>query len=265
MIRIGTQGWNYDAWRGPFYPRDARAEDFLELYARVFDTVEVDSTFYAPPTENAVRGWVRRTPEDFTFSLKLPRRITHENRLRNSREDLEAFVARARLLGRKLACVLVQLPPDFSPRQFGALEEFLPLLPGDVRFAVELRDPAWMVPETLDLLREFDTALALVDGEWVPRAVTLDLASRPTAPFAYVRWLGPRSLTDYTRIQIDRERELARWARAFEAIAGSAEMVVGYFNNHFQGHSPASANRFKELIGQQPIDPGTLVKQPSLF
>jgi uncharacterized protein YecE (DUF72 family) len=265
VIQIGTQGWNYDVWRGPFYPREARSDEFLGLYSRIFDTVEVDSTFYAPPTENAVLGWARRTPANFTFSLKLPRRITHENKLRGSQADLEIFCDRARLLGPKLAAVLVQLPPDFSPRQFGALESFLPLLPTDIRFAVEFRDAAWLVDETLDLLGELDVALALADSVWVPRELSLELAARLSGGCAYVRWLGPRSLTDHTHVQIDRERELADWARAFSSLAGRVDRVVGYFNNHYQGHSPASANRFKELIGQQPCDPGSLVTQPSLF
>src|SRR5688500_7978769 len=95
-VRIGTQGWNYDAWVGPFYPEGSRAGDFLALYARAFNTVEVDSTFYAIPSEKVVHGWVERTPDDFVFALKLPQEITHERRLRDSKDLLAQFVERMR-------------------------------------------------------------------------------------------------------------------------------------------------------------------------
>src|SRR6185503_6508031 len=91
MLRIGTQGWNYDGWKDAFFPREARPDEYLRLYARIFDTVEVDSTFYAPPSEASVIGWSRKTPESFTFSLKLPRAITHEGRLRDARDDVDFF------------------------------------------------------------------------------------------------------------------------------------------------------------------------------
>src|SRR5215213_5694804 len=98
MIVIGTQGWNYDAWVGPFYPRTTRAGEFLSLYARIFDSVEVDATFYAPPTEAATRLWRERTHTGFTLALKLPRQITHEARLRDATSDLDRFAERARTL-----------------------------------------------------------------------------------------------------------------------------------------------------------------------
>jgi uncharacterized protein YecE (DUF72 family) len=265
MISIGTQGWNYDAWVGPFYPRKTRPEEFLPLYAKLFDTVEVDSTFYAPPAEAATRGWRERTPDGFTFSIKLVRRITHENRLRDSEVELRHFCDRARALGTRLAAVLVQLPPDFTPLEYGALEAFLPLLPLDIRFAVEFRDSSWLADRTLDLLERHGVALALVDGEWLPRAAVLEYAERPTAPFAYARWMGPRSITDHSRVQIERDEELAEWARALRRLEPRVERVLSYFSNFYQGHAPASANHLKRLVGQAPGDPDALVSQPSLF
>jgi len=94
-IHLGTQGWNYDAWVGPFYPDGTRAADFLTLYARAFDTVEVDSTFYAIPPERTVRGWAERTPANFRFALKLPQEMSHERRLRDVDDLLELFLDRA--------------------------------------------------------------------------------------------------------------------------------------------------------------------------
>lgn len=264
MIAIGTQGWNYDAWVGPFYPSRTRSDEFLALYAKMFHSVEIDATFYATPSEAAVRGWSERTPDDFTFSLKLPRAITHDARLRSGLGELERFCDAARLLGPKLAIVLVQLPPDFSPRERDALEAFLPTLPRDIRFAVEFRDRGWLVDDVLDLLDAHGVALTLVDGEFLPRERVLELATRTTAGFTYVRWLGPRSITDHSHVQIERDEELDEWAAAIAAIEKRAD-VYAYFSNFYQGHAPASANHLKRLVGQEPRDPDTLVKQPSLF
>jgi uncharacterized protein YecE (DUF72 family) len=265
MIVIGTQGWNYEAWVGPFYPRKTRADDFLPLYARMFESVEVDATFYAPPTETATRLWRERTHDGFTFALKLPRQITHEARLRDPGPDLELFADRARLLGERLGPILVQLPPDFSPGERDAFEAFLPMLPRDLRFAIEFRDPAWLTDAVVDSLERHRVALALVDGEWLPRERVLELARRATADFAYARWMGPRSITDHSRVQVERDAELAAWAAALTALEPKVATVYAYFSNFFEGHAPASANHLKRLVGQEPRDPESLVEQPSLF
>jgi uncharacterized protein YecE (DUF72 family) len=264
-IYIGTQGWNYDGWIGPFYPAGTSKKDLLKLYAKVFGTVEIDSTFYAIPAESSVRAWFERTPADFIFSVKLPSEITHKNRLVDSEEFLLSFVQRMRGLGEKLGCVLIQLPPDFSPAERRSLSGFLKLLPSDVRFAVEFRDQGWITEATLDELRSHNVALTLTDSKWIDRRLSLELAGEPTADFSYVRWLGPRELTDFTRVQIDRSEEMRMWAEAFQVLAQNVGLIFGYFNNHFQGHSPASSNEFKRRIGIETTDPATLVLQPSLF
>ncbi len=268
-LHIGTQGWNYDDWVGAFYPRGTRAADLLDVYMKAFDTVEVDSTFYAIPSEASVKSWINRAPDGFTYSLKLPQQITHELRLCDCREVLDQFCQRARELGEKLGSVLIQLPPDFSPRSRSAFESFIPLLPSDIRFAVEFRDRAWVtdpvVEQLLELLSEFNVALALMDSKWIARELSLALIDRPTAPFAYVRWMGPRVLTQFSHVQIDRDRELSQWADAFATLRQQVDVIYGYFNNHYQGHSPASANQFKRLIGEPVIEPESLIAQPSLF
>ena len=206
-IRIGTQGWNYDAWVGPFYPPRTRAADYLSVYSRAFNTVEVDSTFYAVPAVKTVRGWAGRTPPDFTFALKLPQEISHENRLRESAAIAELFYDRARELADKLGPILIQLSPDFSPAELPALVSFLPLLPRDIQFAVEFRQRGWIHDGILALLAEHNVALALTDARWIPRKQMMALAARPTADFAYLRWMGPnRDIVDYSRIQVDRSR-----------------------------------------------------------
>lgn len=265
-IRIGTQGWNYDAWVGPFYPPRTRAADFLSVYARAFRTVEVDSTFYAIPPAATVRGWAARTPADFVFALKLPQEITHENRLRDSADLVARFFDRARELGDKLGPVLVQLGPDFGPAELPALAAFLPLLPTDVKVAVEFRQRGWIHDGVLALLAEYDVALALVDARWIPRRTVLQLAARPTASFAYVRWMGPnRDIVDYSRLQVDRTRELEAWSHVLWGLSERQRDVYGYVNNHFAGHSPASARDLQRLLHQQPVEPHQLGEQMTLF
>lgn len=266
---IGTQGWNYDDWLGSFYPRGSRATDWLDLYVQVFDTVEIDASFYAIPPETSIQSWYKRAPQGFTYSLKLPQEITHHNRLQNSADVLLRFCERVRGLQEKLALILIQMPPDFSPRSLPALEKFLPLLPRDLRFAIEFRDAQWLFDEVgeyvLELLKANQTALAYVDSKWLPREQMLQLADDPTTDFAYARWLGPRELTSYSHIQIHRDEEFALWRQAFAKLRQRGCAVFGYFNNHYQGHSPGSANHFKQLLGQEIVLPSALEKQPSLF
>lgn len=268
-IFIGTQGWNYTAWVGPFYPEGTKPAEFLSMYARAFPTVEVDSTFYAVPAPKVVQGWAQRTPPEFIFSLKMPQEATHERRLRDADDVVARFLDVARELGPRLGPVLVQMGPDFAPDEFSALERFVRGLPNDLRFAVEVRQNRWMrpdvLPDLLALLAEQGTALALSDGKWIPRDTMTELAERPTADFHYIRWMGPnRDITDYSHLQFNRSGEIAGWAEVLKRAALGTD-VYGYFNNHFAGHSPANAREMQSLLGHRPVDPATLGEQISLF
>jgi uncharacterized protein YecE (DUF72 family) len=267
-ILIGTQGWNYAAWVGPFYPPGTRASEFLPTYARAFRAVEVDSTFYAIPDVRAVRAWGERTPPEFTFTLKMPKEVTHERRLRDTDDVVRDFLDRARQLGSKLGPIVLQMGPDFAPDELSAIEKFLPALPDDLRFAIELRQSGWMrsdvLPHLLDVLARHGVALALSDGRWIPRETMLELVERATADFLYVRWMGPdREITDYSRVQFDRSEEMRAWSEVLKRAADTKD-IFGFFNNH-AGHSPASARELQRLLGQQPVDPETLRNQRSLF
>jgi uncharacterized protein YecE (DUF72 family) len=265
-IRIGTQGWNYEAWVGPFYPSGTRPADFLSVYSRAFSTVEVDSTFYAIPAAKTVRGWAERTPPEFSFALKMPQEITHENRLRDSADLAALFFDRARELGPKLGPILMQLGPDFAPTELPALASFLPIIPRDVRVAVEFRQRGWIHDGIIALLAEHNVAVAFVDARWIPRKTMMTLATRPTSDIAYIRWMGPnRDLVDYSRVQVDRGRELEAWAAVIAALANRVKTVYGYVNNHFAGHSPASARELQRLLRQRPVEPDQLGEQMSLF
>lgn len=265
-VRIGTQGWNYPAWTGPFYPVGTRPDDFLRTYARAFNTVEVDSTFYAVPAEKVVKGWAAKVPDGFQVAMKMPQEITHVRRLVNARDELEAFCASARMLGPKLGPVLLQFGPDFGPEQRPALERFLPLLPADIRFAVEFRRPGWLIKPILETLHANRVALALVEGRWLPRRKMLRLAEFPTTDFGYVRFMGPdRDIVDYSRVQIDRTSELDEWVPALERLAKRVQALYIYVNNHFEGHSPASAGRLQARLGMAPVELSALREQAELF
>ena len=268
-VLIGTQGWNYAAWVGPFYPPGTRASEFLTTYAKAFRGVEVDSTFYAVPDARAVRAWNERTPPDFTFALKMPKEITHDRRLRDADDLLRDFLERACELGPKLGPILLQMGPDFAPDELPAIEQFLPALPRSLRFALEVRQSRWMRADVrarlLELLARHGVALALSDGRWIPRETMLELAEQPTADFLYVRWMGPdREITDYSRIQFDRSEEIQAWSEVLKRAANTID-VFGFFNNHFAGHSPASAREMQGLLGQQVVEPESLRSQRSLF
>jgi len=265
-VVVGTQGWNYPSWVGPFYPEGTRGEDYLRLYSRVFQTVEIDSTFYAVPQEKTVRGWAAKVGDAFRFSLKLPQEITHVRRLVDCRDVLDEFAAAARALGPKLEAVLIQLGPDFGPEQRPALERFIPLLPVDIRFAIEFRRPGLLIRPVLDLLHAHRVAVALVEGRWIARAKMLRMAESPTADFAYVRFMGPdRRIEDFSRVQVDRSAELGQWASVLARLAGQVQRVNVYVNNHFEGHSPATARRLQEALGTRPVELSVLRDQAELF
>lgn len=274
-VKVGCQGWNYEDWvtgagggAGVFYPFGTRAADMLGVYARAFETVEVDSTFYAIPSVSTVEGWASRTPDGFTFSLKLPQEITHQRSLRSgSVELLEEFCARARRLGSKLASVLVQLPPQFeaTPENVKALGEFLPHLPRDIRFSVEFRNDQWMKQRVVEKLAKHNVAVALVEGQWIERSELLRHAEKPVADFAYVRWMGDRDLTSFDREQRGRDKNLTSWSNALKRLCERVPLVYAYFSNFYEGHAPASANKLKRLLGQRVIAASDLEDQPSLF
>jgi uncharacterized protein YecE (DUF72 family) len=274
-VYVGCQGWNYEDWVSGaagslpvFYPRGTRPTEMLETYARAFETVEVDSTFYAIPSAQAIAAWAKRTPDGFTLSLKLPQEITHTRSLRSgSVMLLEEFSARVRALGTRLGVILIQLPPQFelTTENAHALREFLPELPRDMRFSIEFRHPSWMRRHVTDLLSKYNVALALTDGPWIERAEMAAFIQRPTADFAYIRWMGERDLVRFDRIQRARDKNLRSWHEKISELRARTSQVFAYFSNFYEGHAPASANKLKRLLGQETIEASSLEDQPSLF
>ena len=140
--RIGTSGWNYDHWKGVFYPKDLPSDEWLEFYSRHFDTVEINYSFYRWPERENFEQWRKETPEGFVFAVKASQYLTHRKKLKDAEEPLQRTFDHARGLGEKLGPILYQLPPRWKVN-LDRLRHFLSLLPGDIRHAMEFRDPSW--------------------------------------------------------------------------------------------------------------------------
>jgi uncharacterized protein YecE (DUF72 family) len=259
-IRIGTCAWSFDEWREVFYPRDLPTSEWLPWYARFFPTVEIDSTFYAPPQPGAVLRWVEETPAHFRFSCKLPRDITHRRRLRDGTAELLEFFRAIEPLTPKLRVVLVQLPPSFSPRDGKAsLRAFLAQLPHDFRFAIEFRHAGWHQPEIIRLLEKHHVCWVWAD--------TSPLNERNLAPFEfqarttdflYVRLLGDYSTKydsegkhrhRYGKLLWKREAALESWVLKMERQLPEIRGLYLYANNHFEGFAPETCQRLAERLG----------------
>jgi uncharacterized protein YecE (DUF72 family) len=270
-LKIGCQGWNYADWvtkpggETVFYPRGTKSNEMLDVYARAFETIEVDSTFYAIPAVATLENWYKKTPKNFSFALKLPREITHSHALREKGiEILQEFCERVLILQEKLGPVLIQLPPQFdaSGENIRALLEFLPNLPETIRFTIEFRSRDWLKGETLVILKKYHVALCLTEGSWIPRGSIFEAAKTNTADFAYVRFMGERDLTKFDEVQREENANLKLWHEVLAEISGSKFV---YFSNFYEGFAPASANKFKQMFGQQTVEPKQLDDQPGLF
>lgn len=267
-LRIGTQGWSYDAWSGVFYPEGLAPAERLATYARAFDTVEVDSTYYAIPPADRVDGWRERTPDGFVFCLKLPGEITHERRLRHAHDVLAEFCAVVRRLEDRLGHLLVQLSPDFAVTVANreALAAFLRRLPAEFDFAVEFRDADWLTDETFALLELTGTTLCVSVGPWLATPAAIEAACRAPGRSLYLRWLGdPRHRPDLAALIRERDSELDAWAEALRGMEADRDVVYGFANNDYQGHAPETARRLQARLGRKPVPPRALREQTDLF
>jgi uncharacterized protein YecE (DUF72 family) len=235
-IHIGTSGWHYDHWKGPFYPEDMKAEDFLRFYAERFHTVEINNSFYRLPEEKTFSGWNKSVPEGFIFSVKASRYITHMKKLKDPKEPVARFMKNANALGDKLGPVLFQLPPKWSANA-ERLRSFLEILPDDQRYAFEFRDTTWFTHSVYELLAEFGAAFCIYELEGLisPKEVT--------AGFVYVRLHGPGGKYQG---QYD-ARTLSGWAGAFFAWASKGKDIYCYFDNDQAGYAAQDALKLQEM------------------
>ena len=227
-VHVGTSGYNYEAWRGSFYPEDLSSKKMLAYYAERFDTVEINYSFYRKPTAKILEGWAAQVPERFRFALKAWQRITHQKRLRDVSELVSSFADAARALGPRLAPVLYQLPPNLKA-DLPLLREFLNQLPRDLRAAFEFRHASWFSDETYSALRDEGAALCVAESD------ELATPAVRTADFGYLR---------LRRLDYD-AAALARWA---EFVKGSPGDVFVYFKHEDEARGPAFANQFLPLL-----------------
>ena len=235
MILIGTSGYNYPEWKGSFYPADLPAAKMLPYYASQFSTVEINYTFYRMPTPKLVAGWCAQVPEQFRFTLKAPRRITHDKRLRPTdvADSLKAFVTAAAELGPRMGALLFQLPPTFK-KDLGVLSEFLALLPPKAPAAFEFRNDSWLSDDVYECLRARQIALCIADSEKRQTPVMT------TAAFAYLR------LRDegYGPADID------RWADVARDLSTQCADVFVYFKHEDEGKGAAFGQMMRERLAR---------------
>jgi uncharacterized protein YecE (DUF72 family) len=238
-IRVGCSGWNYAHWRERFYPKGLPARRWLEYYARHFDTVEINTTFYRLPNVSAVQGWVDQTPPGFVFTVKGSRYLTHIRRLSDMNGGIRRFYERIEPLRRspKLGPVLWQLPPTFK-RDDERLASALAALPAG-RHCFEFRHPSWYAEEVYGLLRSHDAALVIPDSPKYPFR-TFEL----TTDWTFVRFhRGRRGRRgNYS------DRELEEWAERIAGWRDSGHDVYAYFNNDWEAYAVKNGLKLKKLL-----------------
>jgi uncharacterized protein YecE (DUF72 family) len=270
-VELGTSSWTAKGWVGPFYPEGLARDRWLAHYATRFGTVEVDSTYYGVPRRSTVRRWVDQTPEGFTMAAKFPRAVVHrgegprpdgETILRPEvvGGEVDAFLGAMGELGARCGPLVIQLP--YLNRQAFAgpgpflerLAAFLDWLPAGFRYAVEVRNKAWVKPPLLALLRERNVALVLVDIRYMPHpeelARTLDLV---TADFVYARLIGDRAATEaqtktFDRVVLDQVARLEGWANLIASYAQRVSFIAAYANNHYAGHAPTTIAQLTTML-----------------
>ena len=229
-VHVGTSGYNYPEWRGTFYPEKFSTDKMLAYYAERFPTVEINYTFYRIPTEKLLTGWAAGTPDRFTFTLKAPRRITHDAKLQRCEDLVQTFCRTARVLGPKLAVLLFQLPPTLK-KDTDVLRAFVDLIPDGLRAAFEFRHASWHDEEVFDVLRARGAALCIADSEKMSTPVVA------TAGHAYFR----------LRDEGYQDSDIDRWAGIVGGLAGPTEAFV-YFKHEEQGLGPDFAQRFMRRL-----------------
>lgn len=236
---IGTSGWSYSHWKGVFYPKTLSPSGFLSYYTTKFDTVEINSSFYHLPKKQTFKNWYDRTPDNFLFSVKASRFISHQKRLKDCLESWRLFYSRAKLLKEKLGPILFQFPPSFKADR-SRLEEFLKILPKNHQFTFEFRHQSWFCQLIYKIFKKFNIALTIADTPYYPCVEEI------TADFTYLRLHGHEQLyaSNYSNDSLKKwARLIKRWIKDFRLKA-----VYVYFDNDAYGFAPQNALTLKKLL-----------------
>ncbi|HEX3035039.1 MAG TPA: DUF72 domain-containing protein [Thermodesulfobacteriota bacterium] len=236
-IHIGTSGWHYKHWRGSFYPQSLSTGDFLEYYVERFHTVEINNSFYKLPEEKTLIDWCDTVPEEFIFSVKANRFITHMKKLKDPEQPVATLLKRVELLGDRLGPILFQLPPRWH-LNYERFKSFLETLPGGYKYTFEFRDPTWFNHQVYEALAEHESAFCIFDfsGLHSPKIVTAD--------FVYIRLHGPNG--PY-RGQYEAE-SLSGWANTFSLWVDQGKEIYCYFDNDEAGYAPQDALRLQKMV-----------------
>ncbi|MGB8134129.1 MAG: DUF72 domain-containing protein [Nitrososphaeraceae archaeon] len=252
--RIGCSGWSYSSWKGPFYPPNLENSDWLRFYSQIFDYVEIDSSFYSIPDQFIVKNWFKKTPENFGFTAKFPKTVTHDKYLVEVEEEVELFLENMQPLRDKTLALLIQLPPsmEIMPGLEG-LRNLLPLLDNRFRYAVEVRHHSWFQDLAYNFFADNDICLV-----WSQLA---KLRTPPivTTDFLYVRFIGDRSIDEkeFGQIQKDRVLEMKKWASQIRKVdtgmgkgrGKEVSLAMIAANNHYAGFGPGTVNIFRNMVG----------------
>ncbi|MFO8024469.1 DUF72 domain-containing protein [Thiohalophilus sp.] len=236
-VYIGTSGWSYGHWQGPFYPENMSSEEQLKFYAEEFSCVEINNSFYKLPDEKTLRHWRNTVTEDFLFTVKASRYITHMKKIKDSSDSVTRFLKHISVLQPRLGPVLFQLPPNWKFNE-KRLSEFLASLSREFRYTFEFRDRSWLNPRAYEILAKYDTAFCIYDfnGFLSPREVTTD--------FVYIRLHGPG---DAYEGEYDKQ-SLAGWAGAISSWSSQGKDVFCFFDNDQSGYAPLNARSLKSMI-----------------
>lgn len=235
IYHLGTSGWSYSDWKGRFYPEGVSQKKWLPFYAQHFSTVEINMTFYRYPKVETLKGWLDKVPEDFKFTLKANRQITHYKKIKGVKSDVRYFYILADSLKEKLGCILFQLPPSLTI-DLGLLEEFLSTLSQKYKNVIEFRHESWYAQEVYELLRSYKVTFCIVSSKKVPNTIV------ETAETSYFRFHG---LTGGYRYNYSDE-ELKEWAEAIKKT--KAKECYVYFNNDYHAYAVSNCKKLSELL-----------------
>jgi uncharacterized protein YecE (DUF72 family) len=234
QFRIGTSGYQYEHWKGRFYPHELRKKDWFIHYARNFDTVEINNTFYRLPSAETFESWRKQAPQGFCYALKFSRYGSHMKRLKAPRSTIRRFLQAAGRLAESLGVILVQLPPNWKVDQ-PRLEDFILAAPRSVRWAFEFRDPTWLCEEIFAILRRHNAALCIHDLiDKHPRQITAD--------WIYLRFHGDHYGGNYAAGTLKTQ---ARWIRH---QLGDGKDIFAYFYNDLHGYAVRNAAELRHYV-----------------
>ena len=241
---LGTIGFSYKDWLGEFFTIGTPQREYLPYYCKVFNSVELNTTFHSIPQRTIVQSWYASSPSEFKFCIKTPRGIMHELRLQGAQGLMSEFIEALSLLHGKLGPILIQLPPSFTQENYSALNEFFEILPRSHQYAIEFRHPSWYNEKTTQLLTDYRICWVTLDYPNLPKQIIL------TNDFLYFRWIGINGMyRHHTHEQVDKTPQLRSWLQAIVSFLEKVPTIYGFFNNDYAGFAAGTCKRFMLLAG----------------